>query len=66
MLTILQGGNASRAYEQIVQAMYLNTQHNLHTLAPAASLFHGASLDRIGGHTPKQSMACTSLMNFTS
>ncbi|SMQ56195.1 unnamed protein product [Zymoseptoria tritici ST99CH_3D7] len=45
---MFSGGNASRAHEHIIQAMYLNTQHNLLSSASAASLFHGAGFDRLG------------------
>lgn len=48
MLSLHQDGSLTRAHEHIVQAMYLNIQHDLRTLAPAALLFQGASLDRLG------------------
>lgn len=48
MLTSDQDGGLNRAHEHIVQAMYLNIQHDLRGLAPGALLFQGASLDRLG------------------
>lgn len=47
-LKLWQGGSLNRAHEHIVQAMYLNIQHDLRAMAPTALLFQSASLDRLG------------------
>lgn len=41
-------GSSPKAFEHILQASYLNIQHDLRTLLPASTLFHGASYDRLG------------------
>lgn len=38
----------NRAYEHVLQAMYLHVHHDLRHQAAAGSLFHGATFDRIG------------------
>ncbi|KAI5357428.1 Putative tetratricopeptide-like helical domain superfamily, anaphase-promoting complex subunit 5 [Septoria linicola] len=45
---LFAGGNANRAQEHVLQALYLSVQHDLRTLAPAAQLFYGSCLDRLG------------------
>ncbi|PPJ57435.1 hypothetical protein CBER1_04379 [Cercospora berteroae] len=47
-LELSNGGNANRAQEYALQALYLSVQHDLRSLAPAASLFYGSCLDRLG------------------
>lgn len=47
-MELFSGGSANRAHEHVLQAMFLNVQHDLRTLIPASLLFHGACLDRLG------------------
>ncbi|CZT15135.1 uncharacterized protein RCC_01027 [Ramularia collo-cygni] len=47
-LEMFSDGSLGRAHEHIVQAMYLNIQHDLRSLAPAAVIFQSSSLDRLG------------------
>lgn len=45
---LLQSGGTARPIEHITQSAYLNVQHDLRTLMPAASLFESAIFDRLG------------------
>ncbi|KAM3422319.1 hypothetical protein BST61_g2678 [Cercospora zeina] len=47
-LELCHSGSANRAQEHALQALYLSVQHDLRSLAPAASLFYGSCLDRLG------------------
>nr|QEJ80696.1 putative anaphase-promoting complex subunit 5 protein [Teratosphaeria zuluensis] len=47
-LEMYRGGSNAKSAELIVQSMFLNVQHDLRTLMPAAGLFHGATIDRLG------------------
>nr|QIA97806.1 putative anaphase-promoting complex subunit 5 protein [Teratosphaeria destructans] len=47
-LEMYRSGSNAKSAELIVQSMVLNVQHDLRTLMPAAALFHGATVDRIG------------------
>nr|QEJ80707.1 putative anaphase-promoting complex subunit 5 protein [Teratosphaeria gauchensis] len=47
-LEMYRGGSNAKSAELIVQSMFLNVQHELRTLMPAAGLFHGATIDRLG------------------
>ncbi|KAK4609122.1 Anaphase-promoting complex subunit 5 [Fulvia fulva] len=47
-LEMCTAGSTYRSQEHILQAQHLNNQHDLRTLSPAATMFHGASLDRLG------------------
>ncbi|EME38918.1 hypothetical protein DOTSEDRAFT_75580 [Dothistroma septosporum NZE10] len=47
-LEMYTAGSTYRSQEHILKAQYLNNQHDLRSLSPAATMFHGASLDRVG------------------
>jgi len=43
----MQNGSTPKSVELIIQAAFVNVQHDLRTLMPATSLFDGATFERL-------------------